>query len=120
MVGSDAQKYFTLQNKKGLITEGFFKITRNPNYLGEIMIYLSFGLVCQSWIAYSILFVFWFVFFTLRMVLKDYRLSSKKEFAEYSKNSYLILPKLFQSDSFNWLFYSIFALVSLVSYLVAK
>lgn len=32
---SDAQKFYTLQNKKGLINEGLFKYTRNPNYLAR-------------------------------------------------------------------------------------
>ena len=39
--GSDAQKYYTLKYKTGLITEGFFASSRNPNYLGEILIYVS-------------------------------------------------------------------------------
>jgi steroid 5-alpha reductase family enzyme len=30
--GSDAQKYYTLKYKTGLITEGFFARSRNPNY----------------------------------------------------------------------------------------
>jgi len=38
---SDAQKYFTLQARKGLITDGLFARTRNPNYLGENLIYLA-------------------------------------------------------------------------------
>lgn len=42
VMGTDCQKYFTLKVKKGLITEGFFKWTRNPNYLGEMMVFTSF------------------------------------------------------------------------------
>lgn len=37
--GSDAQKYFTMKYRPGLITEGFFKSNRNANYLGELLIY---------------------------------------------------------------------------------
>ena len=37
MLGSDLQKYITLRARKGLISDGFFRYTRNPNYLGEIM-----------------------------------------------------------------------------------
>lgn len=44
MMGSDGQKYFTLRLKKGLIKDGFAKYSRNPNYLGEIMIYTSFAM----------------------------------------------------------------------------
>jgi steroid 5-alpha reductase family enzyme len=35
---SEAQKYFTLKLQPELITDGVFAHTRNPNYLGEIMI----------------------------------------------------------------------------------
>ena len=45
MMGADGQKTFTLQIKKGLINSGFSERTRNPNYLGEIMLYASFNVV---------------------------------------------------------------------------
>ena len=48
MVGSDAQKFYTLKYKKGLISEGFFRKTRNPNYFGEYLIYLSFVMMTES------------------------------------------------------------------------
>jgi hypothetical protein len=32
MIGSDAQKTLTLRIRKGLITDGFFSLCRNPNY----------------------------------------------------------------------------------------
>ena len=45
MLGSDGQKYFMLREKKGLIFDGFNKKTRNPNFLGEIMLYASFNVI---------------------------------------------------------------------------
>ena len=60
MIQLDAQKYYVLQIQKGLITNGMFAYVRHPNYLGEMMIYLSFALLANvlnsrwSWdIAYS-------------------------------------------------------------------
>ena len=47
MLGTDGQKYFTLQIKRGLITNGFNALSRNTNYLGEIMIYSSFNVIAQ-------------------------------------------------------------------------
>jgi len=34
-----------LQIKKGLITNGFNALSRNTNYLGEIMVYSSFNII---------------------------------------------------------------------------
>ena len=93
--GSDAQKYFTLKYKKGLITEGFFSRSRNPNYLGEILIYSSLALLSQHWISFAIVgFVIAFVFVP-RMRKKDESLSRYPEFAAYKERSGILLPKLF-------------------------
>ena len=40
---ADTQKYFVLRAKRGLITDGLFSRCRNPNYLGEMMIYAAFA-----------------------------------------------------------------------------
>ncbi|MFC1879357.1 DUF1295 domain-containing protein [Chloroflexota bacterium] len=55
MMVADCQKYFTLKLQKGLITEGLFKYVRHPNYLGEMMVYGSFALLCQHWIPWLVL-----------------------------------------------------------------
>ena len=97
--GSDAQKYFTLKYKKGLITEGFFSRSRNPNYLGEILIYSSLALLSQHWISFAIVgFVIAFVFVP-RMRQKDESLSRYPEFAAYKERSGMLLPKLFVNKS---------------------
>ena len=46
---SDAQKFFVLQLRKGLIQDGLFARTRNPNYLGEILIYGGFAVASYHW-----------------------------------------------------------------------
>ena len=45
MLGTDAQKYFVLRERKGLITHGFNTYCRNMNYFGEILLYASFNVV---------------------------------------------------------------------------
>ena len=97
--GSDAQKYFTLKYKKGLITEGFFSRSRNPNYLGEILIYLSFALLAQHWLPLVILGVFAALIFVPNMRQKDESLSRYPEFAAYKERSGLLFPKLFIANA---------------------
>ena len=46
---SDAQKFFVLQVRKGVIEDGPFARTRNPNYLGELLIYSGFVLASWHW-----------------------------------------------------------------------
>lgn len=92
---SDAQKYYTLKYHQGLITEGFFARCRNTNYLGEILIYLSFALLVNHWLPYVILGGFISILFIPNMLKKDQSLSRYSEFEKYKESSGLILPKLF-------------------------
>jgi protein-S-isoprenylcysteine O-methyltransferase Ste14 len=78
MIGSDAQKTFTLQYKKGLIDSGYFERTRNPNYLGEVMIYGSFALASGFLWSWVIMLFFWLVLFLGNMLNKDYNSLMKK------------------------------------------
>ena len=91
---SDAQKYYTLKYKSGLITEGFFARCRNTNYLGEICIYLGFALLVQHWLPFVILALFAAGIFVPNMLKKDKSLSRYPEFEEYKENSGLLLPKV--------------------------
>lgn len=107
MLGADAQKTFTLQYKKGLIASGYFERTRNPNYLGEVMIYGAFGLASGFWLNWVILLSLWLVMFQGNMLIKDNSsLMKKPGWAEYSARSYLFLPKLFGSHILNALIYT--------------
>ncbi|MBE9168690.1 DUF1295 domain-containing protein [Pleurocapsales cyanobacterium LEGE 06147] len=92
---SDAQKYYTLKYRQGLITEGFFARSRNPNYLGEILIYLSFAMLTQHWLPFSILGGFVVGIFIPNMRKKDKSLSRYPEFEQYQASSGLLLPQLF-------------------------
>lgn len=93
--GSDAQKYYTLKYRSGLITEGFFARCRNPNYLGEILIYFSFALLTLHWLPFVILGGFIVGIFIPNMLKKDRSLARYPEFAAYQANSGLLFPKLF-------------------------
>ncbi|MCU0369740.1 MAG: DUF1295 domain-containing protein [Cyclobacteriaceae bacterium] len=92
---SDAQKYFTLKYKPGLITEGFFSRCRNTNYLGELMIYSGFAMLSMSWIGFIGIVAFFIGAFIPNMLKKDKSLSRYAEFEGYKVKSGLLLPKLF-------------------------
>jgi steroid 5-alpha reductase family enzyme len=95
--GSDAQKYFTLQYKSGLITEGFFSRSRNMNYLGELMIYCGFAFLTVSGWGFLGIAVFFIGAFIPNMVKKDKSLSRYPEFAAYKNKSGFLFPLLFKN-----------------------
>ncbi len=97
--GSDAQKYYTLKYKSGLITEGFFARCRNTNYLGEIFIYSGFAILAQHWLPFVILGLFAAVLFVPNMLKKDKSLSRYPEFENYKANSGLLFPKFWKNNS---------------------
>ncbi|MBD2293606.1 DUF1295 domain-containing protein [Anabaena sphaerica FACHB-251] len=96
---SDAQKYYTLKYKTGLITEGFFARCRNTNYLGEVLIYLAFAMLTQHWLPFLILGLFIAMIFVPNMLKKDKSLSRYPEFEEYKECSGLLFPKLWISSN---------------------
>ena len=55
MIAADAQKFFTLRVKRGLITDGMHRYIRHPNYLGEMMIYGSFAMMVWHWFPVLVL-----------------------------------------------------------------
>lgn len=93
--GSDSQKYFTLEIKKGLITTGFFSRTRNPNYFGEMMIYIGWGILAESIIPIVVLLVMVVVLFFPRMMKKDKSISRYPEFKAYTKRANFFFPRIF-------------------------
>ncbi|MBW4471678.1 MAG: DUF1295 domain-containing protein [Stenomitos rutilans HA7619-LM2] len=93
---SDAQKYYTLKYQPGLITEGCFARSRNPNYLGEILIYSSFALLAQHWLPFAILALFVSVLFLPSMRKKDQSLARYPTFTDYQARTGLLLPKFFR------------------------
>lgn len=78
MMCSDYQKTIQLQKKKGLISNGFFSLTRNPNYLGEIMIYSSFALCADHLFGYLYVWIIASTLFATNVYLKDKLSYSKK------------------------------------------
>ncbi len=92
MMGSDAQKYFTLRAKRGLITDGFFARVRHPNYLGEMMLYGSFALVAGHWLPWAVLAWVWLGVFVPNMLRKEASMARYPEWPDYKARSGFLLP----------------------------
>ena len=90
---SVAQKFFTLRYQQGLIDEGLFARSRNTNYLGELMIYLSFAMLSMHWLPYLVLAVFTGAVFLPNMRKKDKSLARYPGFEAYRERSGLLIPK---------------------------
>ena len=92
---ADAQKHFVLahQRPRQLITTGLFAATRNPNYLGEILIYSSFNLLAQHWLPWAACAWVWSMIFLPNMLAKDRSMSRYPEHAAWVARTGLLLPK---------------------------
>ena len=99
MIGSDGQKYYTLKYRSGLITEGFFKYVRHPNYLGEMMIYAAYALLVQHWIPVAIVAYWWIMVFYINMLQKEASMSRYPEWEAYRARSGMMFPNLFFGKS---------------------
>jgi protein-S-isoprenylcysteine O-methyltransferase Ste14 len=93
MMSADAQKHFTRRYHPGLITDGLFARTRNPNYLGEMMVYGSYALLVRHWLPWTILGFVWGVLFLPNMLMKDQSLSRYPEWPAYRARTGLLLPR---------------------------
>jgi Protein of unknown function (DUF1295) len=114
-MGADLQKYYCLKYRPGkLIDYGFFKITRNPNYFGEVLIYNSFAIIVNRWEFWLVLGVVYSILFTSRMALKDSSLRRKAGWNEY--DSYMFFPKFSSSSCDNFIIYLFIAALAYTMY----
>ena len=95
MIAADAQKYFTLKLRRGLITTGMFRYIRHPNYLGEMMIYGSFALLVWHWLPALVLAWTWLGVFAVNMRVKEESMARYPEWAAYRKRSWWLVPGVF-------------------------
>ena len=93
MCVADAHKHFVLKAKKGLITDGLFAYTRNPNYLGEIILYGSFAAMVGSLVCWAHLIFVWILVFYTNMKIKDASMSRYPAWDEYVARTGLLFPR---------------------------
>lgn len=93
-----------------LVTDGIYKVCRNPMYLGNILLLFGFGLFSNS-LIFSLFFSPLFVLFYLAIISAEEDFLSKKfgqQFAEYKSHTNIIIPKwenlkiAFIGHTFNW------------------
>lgn len=89
---SDMHKATELRLKKGLITTGLWSRCRNPNYFGELLIYLGFGMIPMHWAPLCALGAMVLFYWVPNMRRKDASLSRYPEFAAYKARSKLFIP----------------------------
>jgi protein-S-isoprenylcysteine O-methyltransferase Ste14 len=90
---ADAQKFYTLQAGRGLIQDGLFSHTRNPNYFGEILIYAAFATLAAHWLPFAILAVWAVALFGRGMLAKEKILAGYPGYAAYRARSWPLLPR---------------------------
>jgi protein-S-isoprenylcysteine O-methyltransferase Ste14 len=92
MIAADAQKFFTLRVKRGLITDGMHRYVRHPNYLGEMMVYGSFALMVWHWLPAVWLAIIWLGLFAVNMAMKEASMSRYPEWEAYKRRTWWLVP----------------------------
>lgn len=94
MLVADAQKFYTLRYKRGLITDGMFRFVRHPNYLGEMMVYGSYALVVWHWLPWLILAAIWGLLFQTNMRMKEASMARYPEWVKYKARTGMVFPRV--------------------------
>ena len=90
--------------------------SRNMNYLGEMMLYASFGVLNQMWEIWYVYAYMWGIVFVVRMNMKEYSLSKKEGWTEYKNRTWLVIPKIYNSTLLSLVIYGAFLLVNFYCY----
>jgi protein-S-isoprenylcysteine O-methyltransferase Ste14 len=93
---ADMQKQMWLKLRPGeLLNQGLWARVRNPNYFGELLIYLGFGLLAMHWLPILLLAAFVLAYWIPNMLRKDASLARYPEFPSYKAHSRLFIPLVF-------------------------
>lgn len=90
---SDMQKYVHLRLNPGhLITDGFFALSYNVNYFGELLIYLSFAILPMHWLPLLLLLAMIIFGWMPYMRRKERSLARYPEFESYRRRVKRFIP----------------------------
>jgi protein-S-isoprenylcysteine O-methyltransferase Ste14 len=105
--GGDLQKTLALNQpgKRKLTASIFFQYSRNPNYFGEVMIYLGYALYSTSYFFLLAFVTVWLGMFLPNMLKKEKSLSRYAAFDAWKQNTGFIFPSFaLYTDLFKYAF----------------
>jgi protein-S-isoprenylcysteine O-methyltransferase Ste14 len=81
-------------NKGKLYTEGFFRISRHPNYLGDVILFSGLSLIAGAWptIAIPVIMLAGFVFANIPMLDSHLHDHYGAAFDDYAKRTRKLIP----------------------------
>ena len=77
-----------------LVSDGWYARTRNPNYLGEMLLYASFAVLGQTTFMWTHLLLTWSTTFLPNMWWKERSLMRKPGWEAWAARSGFLLPAL--------------------------
>jgi len=90
---ADMQKHMVMQLRPGtLLQEGLWAKVRNPNYLGELLIYVGYGLLAMHPLPIAIIVLVVLVIWVPNMRQKDKSLARYADYAAYKRQSKWLIP----------------------------
>lgn len=93
---ADLQKHTAmgLQRPRQLITGGLLAHCRNPNYFGEIMLYLAYCTLSMNWLCFVLFPIVWLMLFVPNMLAKEASMSRHKPWKAWKARTGLVVPWL--------------------------
>ncbi|KDO26811.1 hypothetical protein SPRG_08101 [Saprolegnia parasitica CBS 223.65] len=82
MIGADTQK------------DGWLTWSRNTNYLGEMLLYLSFALWARHWFPFAVLGCVWSILFLSNMTAKELSFCKKEGGPAYMARTGFLFPNV--------------------------
>ena len=89
--GADIQKSAALRARPGLVTDGFWRLSRNINYFGDLLRYSAFALLSGSPWSWSVVLVVLGISLG-RMRMKEASLSRYADYAAYRRGVPSLIP----------------------------
>ncbi len=82
--------------REGKMHGGIYKHIRHPQSTGEIPVYLSIGLLLNSWFILEIIFIFLIIYIPLMIYIEENDLIRRfgDKYREYKKTTSALIPKI--------------------------